>query len=121
MKILVVEDTITMRHIMLHMLRTLGYEDVEEAVDGCHALELISKQKIDLVITDMNMPKMDGFKLLQTIKADPQLAHIPVMMVTCDADKDNIQLAMAAKVAGFIIKPFNLGTLEKQLKKVLKA
>ncbi len=119
MKILVVEDTMTMRHIMLHMLRTLGYEDLEEAVDGAHALDVMGRHKIDLVITDMNMPKKDGFALLQEVKANPRLAHIPIMMVTCDPDLDKIQLAVAAKVAGFIVKPFNLQTLEKQLKLVL--
>lgn len=116
MKILVVEDTMTMRHIMLHMLRTLGYEDLEEAVDGAHALDVMSRHKIDLVITDMNMPKKDGFALLQEVKANPKLAlsqtgTIPIMMVTCDPDLDKIQLAVAAKVAGFIVNPFNLGTL----------
>ena len=120
MKILVVEDTMTMRHIMLHMLRTLGYQDLEEAVDGAHALDAVRKHKIDLVITDMNMPRKDGFALLQEIKADPELAHIPVMMVTCDPDLDKIQLAVAAKVAGFIVKPFNLQTLEKQIKLVFR-
>lgn len=117
MKILIVEDTITMRHILLHMLRNLGFEDLEEAVDGAHALEVIKKHKFDLIITDMNMPRMDGFELLQAVKADQKLAHIPVMMVTCDTDMDKIKIALAAKVAGFILKPFNQQTLDKQLKR----
>ncbi|MCF1427787.1 MAG: response regulator [Shewanella sp.] len=120
MKILVVDDTITIRHIMLHLLRLLGYEELEEAVDGTHALHIISRQKIDLIITDIHMPKKDGFALVQEIKANPDLAHIPVMMVTCDADADKIQIALAAKVAGFIVKPFNLVTLERQLKLLMR-
>ena len=118
MRILVVEDTICLRHIMLHMLRTLGYTDLEEAADGVHALRLIAQHPFDLVTTDLNMPKLDGLTLLKRIRANPFTADMPVLIVTGDADKGHVSQAIAAKASGFLAKPFNNQALEKQMDKI---
>jgi two-component system chemotaxis response regulator CheY len=116
MKILVVDDMITMRHVMLHMLRDLGHIDNDEAADGLQAINMLHKKHYDLVITDFHMPKLDGKQLLEKIRSEKELANLPVLMVSCEDEKKKIKSIIASKVTGFIVNPFNANTLEKQLK-----
>jgi len=115
MKILVVDDMTSMRHIMLHMLQDLGYRENDEAINGRQALQLLRKNKYDLLITDYHMPKINGVQLLKYIRKEEELSHLPVLMVTCEDQKKEIESIIAAKVNGFIIKPFTTTTLKKQI------
>ena len=115
MKILVVDDMPLMRHVLINMLRKLEYSNIVEATDGLQALALLRHQHFDLVITDLHMPKMDGVDLLTNIRKDRALADIPVLMVTCEDSTDKVKQVIAAKVSGFIIKPFNMNVLSSQL------
>jgi len=120
MRILVVDDMISMRHVMIHMLRGIGYEDIDEAADGLQALGKLRKRKYSLVITDYHMPNIDGRQLLERIRHNDELADLPVLMVSCEDEKHKIKPLIAAKVTGFIIKPFTMETLSKQLKRIEK-
>lgn len=120
MKILVVDDMPLMRHVLINMLRTFNFPDLVEATDGLQALTFLKNQHFDLVITDLHMPKMDGKTLLNRIRDDQELTALPVLMVTCEDNSAAIKEIIAAKVTGFIIKPFNLNVLDNKLKKVLK-
>ena len=118
MKILVTDDMPSMRHVMMHMLRSLGYQDIDEAVDGAQAFTMLAKKEYDLLITDLNMPKLDGKSLLKKIREHKTLKNLPVLMVTCEDDSNKVKEIIASKVDGFIIKPFNLRTLKTQLQKM---
>ncbi|GAA68958.1 MULTISPECIES: response regulator [Pseudoalteromonas] len=115
MKILVVDDMPLMRHVLINMLRKLEYSNIVEATDGLQALVFLRNQHFDLVITDLHMPKMDGVSLLTNIRKDNELADIPVLMVTCEDSTDKVKQVIAAKVSGFIVKPFNMNVLSSQL------
>jgi len=121
MKILVTDDMVSMRHVMIHMLRGLGHEDIDEAVDGSQAYDMLLKRHYDLLITDLNMPKMDGKQLLKKVKTDKNLNYLPVLMVTCEDDRNKVTEIIKSKVSGFIIKPFNLRTLKRQLQKIYQS
>ncbi|MFC3032589.1 response regulator [Pseudoalteromonas fenneropenaei] len=116
MKILVVDDMPLMRHVLINMLRKLDYSDIVEATDGQQALTLLKQTPFELVITDLHMPRVNGKELVDKIHADPQLAHLPIMVVTCEDNKKTIHELISAQIDGFIIKPFCLTTLQKQLK-----
>ncbi|MBI4522677.1 MAG: response regulator [Deltaproteobacteria bacterium] len=118
--VLVVDDALTMRRIVRGLLRELGYQNVREADDGSTALDELKRKKADLVISDWNMPKMTGIELLRAIRGDQGLKDIPVLMVTAEAKKENIILAVQAGVSNYIVKPFNAQTLEEKLTKILK-
>lgn len=120
MKILVVDDMPLMRHVLINMLRRLDFDDITEATDGNQAIELLGKQHFDLVITDLHMPKMDGKCLLMQMRDSPDFHNIPVLMVTCEDSKQTVTDMISAKVNGFIIKPFCLNTLNKQLSRIVK-
>jgi len=120
MKILVVDDMTTMRHVLLHMLRDLGHVDCDEAIDGLQALTLLHKKHYDLLITDLHMPNLDGKQLLEKVRSESQLSKIPVLMISSEDETSKIKEIIAAKVTGFIVKPFNYNTLEKQIKKIDK-
>ncbi len=120
MKILVVDDMVSMRHVMLHMLRSLGHTDIDEAADGLQALGLLNKKSYDLLITDYHMPKVDGQQLLRTIRNNKGLADLPVLMISCEDEKARVQAIIASDVTDFIIKPFSLQTLELKVKKIEK-
>jgi len=115
MRILVVDDMLSMRQVMMHMLRSLGFCDLGEATNGSEAFKKLSTQDYDLLITDLHMPNIDGLELLQKVRNDKKLAHLPVLMVSCEDDKKKVQDLIAAKVSGFIIKPFNPQILSKHL------
>ncbi len=105
-KILVVDDAPMIRRILKNLLKEMGFSNIEEAEDGMVALQKLRQQKFDFVITDWNMPNMTGIELVQNIRQDPNLKHLPVMMVTAEAKKENIILALKSGVNNYIVKPF---------------
>lgn len=120
MKILVVDDMLSMRQVMMHMLRSLGYSQLDEATNGIQALKKLRSSDYDLLITDLHMPNLDGKQLLEKVRSDKRLVNLPVLMVSCEDDRKKITDIIASKVNGFIIKPFNIDMLEKNLKRVIK-
>jgi two-component system chemotaxis response regulator CheY len=120
MKILVVDDFSTMRRIIKNLLRDLGFSNMEEADDGSTALPMLKSGKFDFLITDWNMPVMEGIQLLKEIRADPALADLPVLMVTAEARREQIVLAAEAGVNGYIVKPFTAQTLEQKIAKIFE-
>jgi chemotaxis protein MotB len=119
LKFLIVDDFSTMRRVMRALLKEIGFERSEAAEDGGVALEMLRKSKFDFIITDILMPNMNGFELLTAIKADDTLKHLPVLMVTAEARKDDIVRSMQAGAAGCIVKPFTRNTLEERVRKIL--
>jgi two-component system chemotaxis response regulator CheY len=120
MKFLVVDDFSTMRRIVRNLLKELGYTNVDEAEDGAMALTKLRAEQFDFVITDWNMPVMDGLTMLQTIRADAALAKMPVLMVTAEAKKENIVAAAQAGANGYVVKPFTAATLDEKLTKIFE-
>ena len=120
MKFLVVDDYSTMRRIVRGLLREIGYINAEEADDGVAALAQLRAAKFDFVVTDINMPNMDGFGLLSAIKGDDSLRHLPVLMVTAEARKKDIVRAAKEGAAGYIVKPFTKATLEEKVQKIVE-
>jgi two-component system, chemotaxis family, chemotaxis protein CheY len=120
MKFLIVDDFSTMRRIVRGLLKELGYNNAEEAEDGVAALNLLKNGKFDFVVSDINMPNMNGFDLLNAIKAEASLKHIPVLMVTAEARKEDIVRAAQDGAAGYIVKPFTKATLEEKVQKIMQ-
>lgn len=120
MKILVVDDFPTMRRIIRNLLKDLGFENVDEAEDGVMGLEKLRNGNFELVVSDWNMPNMDGLVMLQNIRQDPALAKLPVLMVTAEAKKENIIAAAKAGANGYVVKPFTAATLEEKLNKIFE-
>ncbi|MFD1803276.1 chemotaxis response regulator CheY [Mixta tenebrionis] len=120
MRFLVVDDFNTMRRIVRNLLKELGFNNVEEAEDGADALTKLRAGGFDFVISDWNMPNMDGLQLLQTIRADAALGKLPVLMVTAEAKKENIIAAAQAGASGYVVKPFTAATLEEKLGKIFE-
>ena len=118
MNVLVVDDADTMRRIVCNLLRGLGMKNLREAENGTAALQELKAKKADLVVSDWNMPVMSGIELLRAIRADDDLKHIPVLMVTAEAKKENIIEAVQAGASNYIVKPFNAKTLEEKLAKI---
>jgi two-component system chemotaxis response regulator CheY len=119
-KFLVVDDFSTMRRIVRNLLKELGFTNVEEAEDGAVALQKLQGGGFDFVVTDWNMPNMDGLTLLQSVRADPNLKALPVLMITAEAKKENIIAAAQAGASGYIVKPFTAGTLNEKLVKIFE-
>ena len=120
MNVLVVDDFPTMRRIIRGLLKELGFNNVEEAEDGRDALNKRNSGAFELVVSDWNMPNMDGLELLKAIRADEALKHLPVLMVTAEAKKDNIIAAAQAGASGYVVKPFTAATLEEKLNKIFE-
>jgi two-component system chemotaxis response regulator CheY len=120
MKVLVVDDFSTMRRIIKNLLRDLGFTNISEADDGSTAWPMLQNGDFDFVITDWNMPGMQGIDLLKAIRADEKLAHIPVLLVTAEAKKEQIVMAAQAGVNGYIVKPFTAATLKTKLEKIFE-
>jgi len=120
MKILVVDDFSTMRRIIKNLLRDLGLTNTQEADDGATALPMLKEGDFDFVVTDWNMPGMQGIDLLKHIRADDNLKHLPVLMVTAEAKREQIIAAAQAGVNGYIVKPFTAGTLKEKLDKIFQ-
>jgi len=120
MKFLVVDDFSTMRRIVRGLLKEMGMNHADEAEDGAIALHMLKNNKYDFVVSDINMPNMNGFELLKAIKADPDLKSLPVLMVTAEARKEDIVLAVQSGAAGYIVKPFTKATLEDKVIKIMQ-
>ncbi len=120
LKFLIVDDFSTMRRIVRGLLKEMGCHNADEAEDGAIALSMLKNQKFDFVVSDINMPNMNGFELLSAVKADPALKHLPVLMVTAEARKEDIVRAAQSGAAGYIVKPFTKATLEEKVQKILQ-
>ncbi|SFC00389.1 response regulator [Pseudoalteromonas denitrificans] len=120
MKILIVDDMTSMRHVLMHMLRDIGHSDCDEATDGLQALSLLYKKQYDLLITDLHMPNLDGKQLLEKIRAETEFSKLPVLMISSEDERAKVKEIIAAKVTGFIVKPFNYNTLQKQILRIDK-
>ena len=119
-RFLVVDDFSTMRRIVRNLLKELGFANVDEAEDGAVALQKLKTAPYDFVVTDWNMPNMDGLTLLQNIRRTPELKHLPVLMITAEAKKENIIAAAQAGASGYVVKPFTAATLAEKLDKIFE-
>lgn len=119
-KFLIVDDFSTMRRIVRNLLKELGYSNVEEAEDGADGLAKLRSGNFDFVVSDWNMPNMDGLTMLQNIRADATLSKLPVLMVTAEAKKENIIAAAQAGASGYVVKPFTAVTLDEKLSKIFE-
>ena len=119
-KVLVVDDFSTMRKIVCNVLKQIGYVNIIEAEDGVAALKILRDDKIDLVVTDWNMPRIDGLGLLENIRANNKTKDIPVLMVTAEGMKDNIITAVKAGVDNYVVKPFTAETLSEKISQTFK-
>ena len=120
LRFLVVDDFSTMRRIVRNLLKELGFNNVEEAEDGVDALNKLRAGGFDFVVSDWNMPNMDGLQLLQAIRSTPALSHLPVLMITAEAKKENIIAAAQAGASGYIVKPFTAVVLSEKLQKIFE-
>jgi two-component system chemotaxis response regulator CheY len=120
MKFLIVDDFSTMRRIVRGLLKESGYNNADEAEDGVVAINKLRNEHYDFVVSDINMPNMNGFELLNQIKADAGLKHLPVLMVTAEARKEDIVRAAQEGAAGYIVKPFTKATLEEKVQKIMQ-
>lgn len=120
MKILVVDDMSTMRRIIKNILKQLGFNNVDEAEHGQEALGKLKAEAYGFVICDWNMPVMTGIDLLRAIRGDERLKQIPVLMVTAEAQKNNLMEAIQAGVSNYIVKPFTAETLQDKINKIFK-
>lgn len=119
LRVLIVDDFSTMRRIMRNLVKEMGFSSIDEAPDGSAALSKLRNGSFDLVISDVNMPVMNGFELLREIRRDPTLAAIPFLLVTAEAKKEDIVGAAQAGASGYIVKPFTRATLEEKLNRIL--
>ena len=120
LKFLIVDDFSTMRRIVRGLLKEIGYANAEEAEDGAVALNMLRNGGFDFIVSDINMPVMNGFELLAAVKADANLKHLPVLMVTAEARKEDIVRAAQDGAAGYIVKPFTKATLEEKVQKIMQ-
>ncbi|MDY6909657.1 MAG: chemotaxis response regulator CheY [Thermodesulfobacteriota bacterium] len=119
MTVLIVDDFATMRRIIRNILRELDFKDIVEAENGTAAVRILESQKVDLVISDWNMPKMTGLELLKWVRANEKARDLPFLMVTAEAQKENIVEAIKAGVNNYIVKPFTAAVLSEKLEKIL--
>ncbi len=117
-RVLIVDDFSTMRRIVRNVLRQLGFNNVVEADDGTTAWEILQREKIEFIVSDWNMPQMTGIELLRKVRADEKLADTPFLMVTAEAQQENILEAVQAKVSNYIVKPFTADTLKQKIDKI---
>jgi len=117
-RFLVVDDFSTMRRIVRNLLKELGFVNVQEAEDGVEALAKLRSSQFDFVVSDWNMPNMTGLELLKEIRKDEKLKHLPVLMVTAEAKKENIIEAAQSGATGYVVKPFTAAALDEKLKKI---
>jgi two-component system chemotaxis response regulator CheY len=119
-KVLIVDDFATMRRILKNILKQLGFKNLLEADDGTTAMEILDKQTVDLIISDWNMPKMTGLELLKTVRASDKYKRTPFLMVTAEAQKQNVIEAVQAGVSNYVVKPFTAEAIADKLAKILK-
>lgn len=115
LRFLVVDDFSTMRMIIRNLLKESGFAEIEEAEDGAVALQRLRNNPYDFVISDINMPNMNGFELLRAVRGDDALKHLPFLMVTAEARKEDIVLAANQGASGYIVKPFSKATLQDKI------
>jgi len=120
MRFLVVDDFSTMRRIVKNILKQLGYENIEEAEDGAQAYSKLKSGNFEFVVSDWNMPNMDGLELLKKIRSDDQLKHLPVLMVTAEAEKDKVITAIQAGVSNYVVKPFTAEVLKEKMDRIFE-
>ena len=118
--ILVVDDFPTMRRIVRSLLKELGFNNVEEAEDGQEGLAKLQTGQFQFVVSDWNMPNLDGLEMLKRIRSDETMKKLPVLMVTAEAKKENIIAAAQAGASGYVVKPFTAATLEEKLNKIFE-
>jgi len=118
MRLLVVDDFSTMRSIIKNILRQIGFTNIEEADDGTSAWEVINKGGIDFIISDWNMPQMTGIELLRKVRSSEEFGDLPFLMVTAEAQQENVIEAVQAKVSNYIVKPFTAETLKQKIDKI---
>ncbi len=121
MSILVVDDMATMRRIIKNLLSQLGFKNTAEAEDGAVGLQKLKKGDFDFVITDWNMPNMTGLQLIEAIRAEPSLKHLPILMITAEAKKENVIAAIKAGANNYIVKPFPAEVLQEKITKIFAA
>ncbi len=117
--VLVVDDFSTMRRIVRNILRDLDFRNILEAENGAAAVDILKAQKVDLIVSDWNMPKMNGLELLKHVRANESTKDLPFLMVTAESQKENVVEAVKAKVSNYIVKPFTAATLSEKLAKIL--
>ena len=120
MKFLIVDDFSTMRRIIRNLLKEIGYQHADEAEDGLAAFNKLREGRFDFVVSDINMPNMNGFELLHKIRTEGPDRDIPVLMVTAEARKEDIVMAAQAGASGYIVKPFSKATLEEKVIKIVQ-
>jgi len=120
MKILIVDDFSTMRRIIKNLLKDLGFTNTQEADDGSTALPMLKTGDFDFLITDWNMPGMTGIDLLRAVRADDALSHMPILMVTAEAKREQIVAAAQAGVNGYVVKPFTAQALKEKIEKIFE-
>lgn len=120
MRILVVDDFSTMRRIIKNILKQIGYNNIIEADDGTTAWEILNREKIDFVIADWNMPKMKGIDLLRKVRDSEEFEDLPFLMVTAEAQQENLVEAIQAKVSNYVVKPFTPDVLSQKIEKILE-
>ena len=118
MKVLIVDDFATMRRIVKNILTQIGFKNFIEADDGSTAWEILQKEQVDLILSDWNMPKMTGIELLKKVRADERFKDLPFLMITAEAQKENIVEAVKARVSNYIVKPFTPETLSEKIEKI---
>ncbi len=118
MKILIVDDFSTMRRIEKNILKHIGFTDIDEAGDGSEALQKLRTKKYDFIISDWNMPVMEGIELLRAVRADDSLKHLPFLMVTAEAEKASVLLAIKEGVSNYIIKPFTEEVIKEKIEQI---
>jgi len=119
-KVLIVDDFATMRRILKNILKQIGFKNLVEADDGTTAWEILQGQSIDLIISDWNMPKMTGLELLKKVRANDKYKRTPFLMVTAEAQKQNVIEAVQAGVSNYVVKPFTAEAISDKLEKILK-
>ncbi len=119
MKVLIVEDLKVMRRVIANILIDMGIKDILESDDGLEALATLQNEKVDLIITDWLMPNMDGIELVNDIRKDRTLEHIPILMITTVDNKENVIKALKAGINDYIAKPFKSEVLKSKIKKLL--
>jgi len=120
MKFLVVDDSLTMRRIVINTLKTIGYNSVVEAADGKDAMAKLLTEGSDFLITDWNMPEMNGLELVKWVRGNDQFANIPILMVTTRGNKEDVLEAMKMRVNNYIVKPFTAQGLKEKIDQILK-
>ncbi|MEW6417073.1 MAG: chemotaxis response regulator CheY [Nitrospirota bacterium] len=120
MKILIVDDFPTMRRIIRNIYKQLGYENFEEAEDGAQAYTKLKNGGVGFVVADWNMPNMDGLELLKKVRSDPELKDMPFLMVTAEAEKEKVIVAIKAGVSNYVVKPFTAEVLKEKMDKIFE-